>query len=366
MTHPLAKAILGVTLVLLFAQQEPTKPARSVERPTAPANRLRASFGKATHVVVAKVTDAAVYTRAGKKMDDLPEVLGRRQYLSLTLHVEQALDPAGVKMPSSSDLRLEAPGLQIYPFVFKLTDKAKIFFLKKHLGYPAEFYYPADSTTFFTDTQHRDEIAIWIKQRVAQTPAPPANAKEYYRVRGAIPHVLQEGNFDCWAAAAAMMLSWRDQIEYTKAEVAQMAGPDFVRLLAAKGVGGIEAKAKGEFLTKLGLSAEAPQTFTAQGLRELLLEHGPLWVTVTEGDSNDPDFVFPHARVIVAIDGDGTPNGTFLTYLDPNGFADRQRVNLQEFTNSFEAVARGDLKRTRDVPAEQQPSQPFRPQILHF
>lgn len=144
MTHLFAKAVFGTTLVLLFAPQEPTKHVSSVERHAARSNPLRASFGKATHVVVAKVTDAAVYTRSGERLDELPNVLGRRQYPSLALHVEQTLDSAGVKVPPSIDVRLEAAGLQVYPFILGLTDKAKIFFLKMNLGYPAKYYYPGD------------------------------------------------------------------------------------------------------------------------------------------------------------------------------------------------------------------------------
>jgi hypothetical protein len=365
-THPLVKVAVGATLVLLLAPRAPSTAARPDERPAEQSKGLRASFGKATHVVIAKVTGAAVYKRSGEQLDELPALLGRRQYLSLALHVEQTLDPAGMKMPSSIEVRLEAEGLRIYPFIRGLTNEAKIFFLKMNLGYPAEYYYPADPTFFFTDTPHRNEIILWVKQRTTKTPAPPPSAKAYFRVRGAIPRVLQEGGYDCWAAAAAMMLSWRDQVDYTKVEVARLAGPEFVRLLEAKGHGGIEASAKGEFLKRLGLRAEAPQTFTARGLRELLQEHGPLWVTVNQGDDNEPYFVIPHARVIVAIDGDGTPEGTFVTYLDPSGFAERPRVSLQEFTETFETVARGDLIKVRDAATEQQPSQPFRPQILHF
>jgi hypothetical protein len=371
MTQPFMKLALGATLLLTFAPQMLTPLARQGAAPdkrtaAEKSNPLRASFGKATHVVVAKVTDAAVYRRSGEQLDKLPNTLGRRQYLSLALHVEQTLDPVGAKLPPSIDVQLEAEGLPVYTFILGLTNEVKVFFLKMNLGYPAEYYYPSDPTIFFTDTRRRDEIALWVKQRAAKTPAPPEGGKAYYRVRGATPRVLQEGGYDCWAAAAAMMLSWRDQVEYTKAEAARLAGPDFVRLLEAKGRGGIEASAKGEFLKRLGLTAEAPQTFTSRGLRELLQEHGPLWVTVNQGDSNDPYFILPHARVIVAIDGDGTPKDTFITYLDPAGFAERPRISLQEFTETFETVARGDLIKARDAAPEQQPAQPFRPQILHF
>lgn len=367
----LIKATLGATLLVSIALQDLAsrthQSAATVERPAVgKTNPLRASFGKASHIVVGKVTDAAVYKRSGGRLVQLPDKLGRRQYLSLDLHVEQVLEPGDSKLLSSIEVRLEAEGLQVYPFIFGLTTGAKIFFLKMNLGEPAYYFYPADSAIFFTEVSQRDQIILWVKQRVTQTPAPPEGAKRYYRVRGAIPRVLQEGGYDCWAAAAAMMLSWRDQIDYTKAEAAQVAGSEFVRLLEAKGQGGIEPSAKGEFLKRLGLTAEAPQTFTERGVRDLLREHGPLWVTVNQGDSNDPYFVLPHARVIVSIDGDGTPDGTFVTYLDPSGFAERPRVSLQQFTDTFETIARSDLLSVRDRAPERQPVQSFRPQILHF
>jgi Papain-like cysteine protease AvrRpt2 len=366
----LMKPALGLTLLLSFALQALATSVRQGgapdERPAVwKTNPLRASFGKATHIVVGRVTGAAVYKRSGERVDELPDILGRRQYISLALHVEQTLDPAGAKLPASIEVRLEAEGLPVYPFIFGLTNGAKVFFLKMNLGDPSKYYYPADPTIFFTDVRRRDQMVLWVKQRVAQTPAPPEGAKAYYRVRGATPRVLQEGGYDCWAAAAAMMLSWRDQVDYTEAEAARLAGSDFVRLLEAKGHG-IEASAKGEFLKRVGLTAEAPKTFTARGLRELLQEHGPLWVTVNQGDDNDPYFVLPHARVIVAIDGDGTPEGTFVTYLDPAGFAENLRVSLQQFTETFETIARGDLIKVREAAPERQLVQPFRPQILHF
>jgi hypothetical protein len=326
---------------------------------------LRASFGKASHVLTGTVMDMAVYRRSGEKLAEIPKTLGRRQYLVIDLHVGRTLISAS-KLPANITLRLEAPGLEVAPFIASLIGSDKIFFLKRDFNArDADYFYPSDQVIFFADKSYVPEIERWAKRRIEKTASPPQSARNFYGVPGSVPHVLQEGSFDCWAAAAAMMLSWRDQTEYTKEEVARRAGPAFVQLLAAKSNGGIDATSKREFLTRLGLVAEAPQTFTPRGLRELLQEHGPLWVTVNDGEEDDdPDFLVPHARLIIAIEGGGSPKDTFVTYLDPNGFAERQRVNVQDFTQTFEAVAKSDLAKAREL--EKQPAQPFRPQILHF
>lgn len=364
---------VAAALVLTFPARSRTPAAaraRTPEPQTAAAQptprdesgSLRRSFGKASHVLTAVVNDATAYTRTGQRLDDIPAQLGRRQYVELELSVVRTLSPAGEVLPGKIYVRLEAPGAALQGLVFLLLKERKLFFLKKDLRLAdSPFYYPADPTLFFADEARAADVGRWAKLRAEQTPAPPKGAKGYYHVPGSVQRVLQEGAYDCWAAAAAMMLSWRDQTNYTTLDAARAAGPEFVRLLAAKGSGGIGPTPKREFLSRLGLVAEAPQTFTAEGLRDLIREHGPLWVTVNQGEDDDPDFLTPHARVVVAIEGDDSPNGTFLIYLDPDPFADKQRESLQEFTRTFELVARGDLKR-----AGATEQQPFRPQILHF
>src|ERR1044072_401906 len=118
-------AALAATLLFTVASQESAPPAtqgasRDNRTVVEKFNPLRASFGKATQVVVAKakVSEAAVYKTSGERLDELPDMLGRRQYLSLALQVKETLDPTNVKLPPSIELRLAAPRLAAHPFIF--------------------------------------------------------------------------------------------------------------------------------------------------------------------------------------------------------------------------------------------------------
>jgi hypothetical protein len=67
-----------------------------------------------------------------------------------------------------------------------------------------------------------------------------------------------------------------------------------------------------------------------------------------------------HARIITAITGDGSVDGTFLSIIDPEG-GRRYRENITLFTQRFEAVARADLAARREGSAVD-----LAPQIVHF
>jgi hypothetical protein len=75
---------------------------------------------------------------------------------------------------------------------------------------------------------------------------------------------------------------------------------------------GMSGKDKPGFLFSMGLKAEAPQNYTVDGWEEQLRKHDPLWVTTTEVSGS-----LVHARILKGIAGDGTPNGTNLTIVDP-------------------------------------------------
>ncbi len=115
--------------------------------------------------------------------------------------------------------------------------------------------------------------------------------------------VPQRTGMSCWAAGTAMLVGWRDRVSIDPEEIA--AGIDY---WAQYRNAGLDANDTTMFAA-WGLETEPPQTYTVQGLVDLLAYYGPLWVATAEPG--------PHIRVISAIQGDGTPDGTVLTIYDP-------------------------------------------------
>lgn len=316
-----------------------------------PPTRLDKCFGRSSEVLLAQVVNVSVTNRRGKALSPLPNRLDEKAVVQITLRPKRWLLSEG----GDDDLvvRFSAPGESPGAFFAWILD-TRLFLLKRNrwklLG---DFYYPADPNLFSIPESQEAEIQRLIQTRRLNTdPAEPGQD----RISGRMFHVrMREGN-DCWAATLAMMLSWRDQRIYTREAVAHLAGPRFVSFLQRDS--GIEGAAKAVLIGAFSLKAESPQTFLPGALRDLLREHGPLWVTISLDDSND-GYVLPHARVVFAVDGDGTPKSTFLSYLDPNR-AGVLRESVDDFTASYERVARAD-RRIRLAA-----SQPFRAQIIHF
>ena len=130
----------------------------------------------------------------------------------------------------------------------------------------------------------------------------PNEGGSSFDIRYEVELVPQLTGFSCWAAGAAMIVGWRDQVCINPSEIAEGTG------YWAQYQQGLDANDTGMF-EYWGLEYEAPQTYTPQGLVDLIGSYGPLWVATDEGA--------PHIRVIAGISGDGTPTGTILTIYDP-------------------------------------------------
>jgi hypothetical protein len=188
-------------------------------------------------------------------------------------------------------------------------------------------------------------------QATAALPAAvPAPSPVNFTVKGTVPKIQQPTDNTCWAAAATMMQSWKQNTGLKIIDVMSKAGADFKKKFQDdKGLLGSE---KPFFLQALGLKAEAPQNFTVKGWLGLLQTHGPLWVTTNEGTTQN--FAI-HARVLKGIAGDGTPDATFFTLIDPaTGMETSESVTT--FVKKFEEIAKKDLGMGADI----------RPQVVHF
>lgn len=117
-------------------------------------------------------------------------------------------------------------------------------------------------------------------------------------------HIAQPTGMSCWAAAAAMVVSWRDrQSGVTPEDIARGAGQ------WAAYQSGLNPDHHDELAAAWGLTVEPPQSYTVEGLRNLVEYEGPLWIGVAVPSG--------HAVVITGIWGDGTPEGTTIRYNDP-------------------------------------------------
>ena len=345
---------LRFLLIGIFVAQAAAQPVAAQAAP--PPRAVLTAFGKASFVVEGAVVDASVWTHSGRKLYTIPDILPKRRQLRLTLHVTR--DLRNTNLSGDLSVRMESPGLNIPLFLLKLTQGQLIYFLKEDLQFPdLRVYYPSDQRLFYTSIDNEKGVNRLIERRRNST-QPPNFARNYYRVPGTVPVIVKYGSQGCWAAAAAMLLSWRDMRTYTNQEAAKMAGNDFTQLLSDRHHNAIDPKKKGQVLSRLGMIAEAPQTFMPNGIRELLEENGPLWVTINMSGS-DVDFMLTHAWVIVAIEGDDTSEGTKLTYIDPNDGLEKQS-KFQDFTASYESVAVADYR------AKPRAAQPFQAQIIHF
>ncbi|MFL5652799.1 MAG: papain-like cysteine protease family protein [Ktedonobacteraceae bacterium] len=139
-----------------------------------------------------------------------------------------------------------------------------------------------------------------------------------YVIPGVVPAIAQPSENTCWATAATMLVSWRDQASYAIEQVMDAAGSE-----------------KENFLFVLGFQGEQPMNYTVDGLLSLLQSYGPLWITTEE----EPFSV--HARILIATSGNGSVDGTFLEFIDPVG-GQTYDESFRQFGQKFEALVDPD------------------------
>jgi len=188
---------------------------------------------------------------------------------------------------------------------------------------------------------------------VAQAKPPTGEMSFDYSVSGLVPLVGQPNDNACWATAATMLASWKDQASYTIQQVVDRAGPTYRAVLDAKAP--LPGSMKVGFLTGLGLKAEPPMDYSVQGFLSVLRASGPLWVTTEEAASENFSV---HGRVITGMFGDGTVDGTFLRINDPLPIGSGSQPtpeSYRTFMQKFDDVASGGTTPRRLIP-----------QVVHF
>lgn len=171
-----------------------------------------------------------------------------------------------------------------------------------------------------------------------------------FTVDGDVPAIAQPTPNTCWATAATILYSWKNQASSDIPTVLSNAAPQFLPMFQADQ--GLPGDQKPALLQSLGLTTEPPQDYSVDGWVQLLQNYGALWVTTNEGDGQN---FSAHARIIRGITGDGGPDTTTLDIIDP-GDGSEYNESLTDFTNKFDDVARADMGDGAD----------FRPQVVHY
>ena len=172
----------------------------------------------------------------------------------------------------------------------------------------------AGSEELFRDASYRDAIADSISRAVAA---------HDFDIWHEVPLVEQLTGMSCWAAAAAMVVGWRDRIHIDAAQVAGGAG----RLQAYRD--GLEPRDVETFARAWGLEVGYLRELTVGEVRRLLAAHGPLWV----GEAS-PGL---HVVVVAGMYGDGTVEGSFVRIADPwpVGSGERYTLAFRDFRASL-------------------------------
>lgn len=164
---------------------------------------------------------------------------------------------------------------------------------------------------------------------MAETARTETRARRRFDVWNEVPLVPQLTGMSCWAAAAAMLIGWRDRLAVDPPQVARGAGS------WQSYAGGLHPGDVGSLAQAWGLVEERRETWTPQALRRILRRHGPVWL----GEAS-PGL---HSVVVAGMHGDGTPDGTWVRINDPWPIGRGERYTLPWRTLSANYRAASDL-----------------------
>ena len=138
-----------------------------------------------------------------------------------------------------------------------------------------------------------------------------------YALPGAFRALRQTSADTSWAALVTMMLAWRDDRPYTIDAAMQRLGE---RWLDAYRRGTVPVDDDASLLlAATGLCLAPPQSLAATGWDAMLRTYGPLCMMADEDEPSFPT----GGKIVVGIEGDGTPTGTRLAIVDAQTGAQR-------------------------------------------
>lgn len=152
-----------------------------------------------------------------------------------------------------------------------------------------------------------------------------------FAIDPSIVPINQPSNMVCWAAAGAMLISWRDRVSYTLAAAIQQVGNEWVQRLNNNE--GLTLDQMAGFNRAVGLRGEPAMCYEARALLRMLQEHGPLLVIGDDAVANNQ---ISHALILTGIRDANDSGVTTVTVADPNGGTLRE-MSYIAFAQSMEA-----------------------------
>lgn len=117
------------------------------------------------------------------------------------------------------------------------------------------------------------------------------------------PMTYQTSPMSCWAAAASMVVGWRDQMSIPDSAIA-----DKVAVFDAFNRG-LYGRERGFVADAWNLMAEAPASYTVEAWRDILASNGPLYIDQVSSAGASAG----HVRVLVGISSGGAADGSDAT-----------------------------------------------------
>jgi hypothetical protein len=172
--------------------------------------------------------------------------------------------------------------------------------------------------------------------KMPSMPLPTPASELPVHVRGMVNGVAQTNSMNCWAAALAMLVSWKRQQSIDELQAVTELGPQWVQMRQDNT--GLAASRHEEFAVAAGLVAEPLMSIPLSEWIRLLRQRGPIWVVYgwrrfkTDGSLERTG---RHAVIVYSMTGDGSPSGTVVHYLNPSG-AQRQQRSFDAFVRMYE------------------------------
>ena len=139
----------------------------------------------------------------------------------------------------------------------------------------------------------------------------------------------QSSTMSCWAASAAMVVGWRDQMSIPDNEIAAM-----IPIIDAYR-NGLWPRQRQVLADVWNLVAEPPASYTIEAWRDMLQSYGPMYIDMTASGT-----VGGHVRVLVGMESGGAADGsdTTMYMYDPSpGTQGKIKLTFSEFLVMYEA-----------------------------